>query len=563
MANIRHARADFPALEQQIHGHPLTYLDSGASALKPRSVVDRLSKYYAREHSNVHRGAHLLSQQATDLYEGARERIARYINAAESREVIFTRGTTEGINLVANAYVRERVGSGDEILVSGLEHHSNMVPWHMICQEKGATLRIIPVNDVGELVLDDLDSLLTPRTRLVAVTHISNSLGTIVPLERIIGAAHSQDIPVLVDGAQGVPHSRVDMQSLDVDFYCFSGHKTYGPTGIGILYGKTTLLEEATPWQGGGDMIHTVSYSEYTPDTLPHKFEAGTPHIAGTIGLASAIDYMESIGVSAIAEHENTLLHYAQEQLSALGGVQLVGTAPHKAAVISFLVENTHPYDIGRILDERGVAVRVGHHCTMPLMERLNIPGTVRASLGLYNSHEDIDRLVQGVDYAKMQLLASRSSSVRISSSAKSKNTFKERMDSVLDDLDLFDSPDEKREYLMEFGEALPAYSDAYRTEDYRIHGCQSMVWLRTELKQNRLHFMADSDALITRGMIALLVHLLDGLTPVFVNSLNLGQVISQLGLPSLVTAQRKNGLANMVARISKDAQRYGTSNHR
>jgi len=430
----------------------------------------------------------------------------------------------------------------------------------MLCEQKGAKLNIIPVDDRGALVMDELETLLTPRTRLVSVIHISNSLGTVVPIERIIAEAHARGIPVLVDGAQGVPHCRIDVQALDADFYCFSGHKVYGPTGIGVLYGKTAVLEASPPWQGGGDMIETVSYTGYTHDTLPHKFEAGTPHIAGAIGLAAALDYVEGIGLDAIAAHETEILHYAQERLRDISGVRLIGTAPHKAGVISFLVDDIHPYDVGKILDEQGVAVRVGHHCTMPLMTRLQIAGTVRASLGLYNTQEDINRLVRGVRYAQEYL---RSVQTRTHAVSSTNGTFDDRLRVLLDDLELFDSDNEKREYLMEFGDALPQYDETYRTEAYRIHGCQSMVWLRTTCDDNRLHFIADSNALITKGMLALIVHLLDGQSPQFVRNLNLEQIITQIGLPSLISARRKNGLASMVARIKRDVQEHGTPDHR
>ncbi len=559
MAGCEQARADFPALRQRVHGKPLVYLDSAASALKPQSVVDRIAHYYAIEHSNVHRGAHLLSQQATDHYETARRHIARHINAAHVHEIILTRGTTEAINLVANTFGRSQVGPGDEVLVSGLEHHSNMVPWHMLCQEREAKLSIIPVDERGELVLDDLGVLLTEQTRLVAITHVSNSLGTVVPLHSIITAAHERGIPVLVDGAQGAPHSRIDVQALDCDFYCFSGHKIYGPTGIGVLYGKAALLNAVPPWQGGGDMIRTVTYDGYTHDTLPHKFEAGTPHIAGAIGLAAALNYVEGIGMDAIAAYEADLLRYAHDALSDLDGVRLIGTARHKAGVISFLVDDAHPYDVGRLLDEQGVAVRVGHHCTMPLMMRLGIPGTVRASLGLYNTRDDIDRLAAGVRCVQEKLGAIRG---RTHTAPLPDGTFEERERVLLDDLDLFESADERREYLMELGDDLPAYDEEYRTEDYRIHGCQSMVWLHTALQEGGMHFKADSDALITKGMIALLINLLNGLAPQTVYDMDLDAVVARVGLPSLITARRKNGLAAMTARIRRDALRHGAGNH-
>ncbi len=554
------ARNDFPALRQRVHGKPLTYFDSGASALKPQVVVDRLSQYYAREHSNIHRGVHTLSQRATDLFESARRRAAQFLGAAHTHEIIFTRGTTEAINLVASTYGQSRVGSGDEILVTGMEHHSNMVPWQMLCEAKDAKLNIIPVTGSGELDLTHLDRLLTSRTRLVAMTHVSNALGTVTPLRQVIAAAHARDIPVLVDGAQSAPHCRINVQELDCDFFALSGHKVYGPTGIGILYGKEALLEAMPPWQGGGDMIQSVTYDTFTYDTLPHKFEAGTPHIAGVIGLATAFDYLESIGMNRVAAHEHNVLTYAHERLLDIDGVRLIGTAKDKAGVISFLVDDTHHYDVGKLLDEHGVAVRVGHHCAMPLMLHLGIAGTVRASLGVYNTRGDVDRLTEAVRLAQQQLSNVRTGTHAIP--AINGHTFEEREAALLEDLSLFESADEKLEYLMELGENLPPYEQAYRTEDYRINGCQSMVWLRTTQQGECLQFMADSDALVTKGMVALMVYLLDGMEPQAIYDLDLDQVIVRIGLPNLITARRKNGLASMTARIKRDAVAYGACSY-
>jgi len=403
--DVEKIRGDFPALHQTLYdGQPLAYLDNAASALKPQAVIDRLAHYYALEHSNVHRGVHRLSQLATEAYEGARARIARFINAPHPHQVIYTRGTTEAINLVAAGYGRTHLSEGDEILISSLEHHSNLVPWQMLCQEKGARLRVIPVSDRGELDGEAYEALLGPRTKLVALVHVSNSLGTINPVKAMIEAAHAQGIPVLLDGAQAVQHMAVDVQALDCDFYCFSGHKMFGPTGIGILYGREALLEAMAPYQGGGDMIKTVSFEKTTYDGLPHKFEAGTPHIAGAVGLATAVDYLDAIGLDAIADYEHGLLAYAEARLGAMADVRLVGRASAKASVVSFLVGSIHPYDTGTVLDRMGIAVRTGHHCTMPLMDRLGLPGTVRASLALYNTRGEIDRLAEGVETVKKLL---------------------------------------------------------------------------------------------------------------------------------------------------------------
>ncbi|HVQ77859.1 MAG TPA: cysteine desulfurase [Candidatus Binatia bacterium] len=390
-------RKDFPILHQEVHGRPLVYLDSAATSQKPQMVIDALADYYARDNANVHRGVHRLSERATEAYEGARARIQRFLKAAHPREIIFVRGTTEGINLVAQTYGRRTVGPGDEVVITALEHHSNIVPWQMLCEEKGAVLRVVPIGDAGEVDVDAYERLLGGRTRLVAVAHVSNALGTVVPVKRMIEAAHRRGIAVLVDGAQAAPHLRVDVRDLDCDFYTFSGHKTYGPTGIGVLYGKSELLEAMPPFLGGGDMIKSVSFEKTVYNDLPYKFEAGTPDIAGAIGLGAALQYLEGLGLDRIAAHEHALLVYGTERLSSLPGLRLVGTAREKASVLSFLVEGVHAHDVGSILDREGIAVRTGHHCAMPVMTRFDIAATTRASLGLYNRAEDIDALIEGL----------------------------------------------------------------------------------------------------------------------------------------------------------------------
>ncbi|HUP37510.1 MAG TPA: cysteine desulfurase [Candidatus Limnocylindria bacterium] len=395
--DVERIRKDFPILHQEVHGRPLVYLDSAATSQKPQVVLDALAEYYARNNANVHRGVHRLSERATDAYEGARARIQRFLNAAHPREIIFVRGTTEGINLVAQTYGRRAVGPGDEVVITALEHHSNIVPWQMLCEEKGAGLRVVPIDDTGEVDVDAYECLLGERTRLVAVAHVSNALGTIVPVKRMIEAARRRGIPVLIDGAQAVPHLRVDVRALDCDFYTFSGHKTYGPTGIGVLYGKTELLEAMPPFQGGGDMIKSVSFEKTVYNDLPYKFEAGTPDIAGAIGLGVALEYLEGLGLDRVAAHEHALLVHGTERLSSLPGLRLVGTAREKASVLSFLVDGVHAHDVGSILDREGIAVRTGHHCAMPVMTRFGIAATARASLGLYNRVEDIDALVEGL----------------------------------------------------------------------------------------------------------------------------------------------------------------------
>jgi cysteine desulfurase/selenocysteine lyase len=396
--NVERIRQDFPILQQQIHGKPLVYLDNGATTQKPHAVIDALEAYYSTDNANVHRGVHLLSERATEAYEAARGRIQRFLNAASSREIIFVRGTTEGINLVAQTYGRRMVGPGDEILITALEHHSNIVPWQMLCEDKGATLRVVPIDDAGEVDLDAYEGLLNGRTRLVAIAHVSNALGTIVPVERMIEAAHRRGIPVLVDGAQAVAHMAVDVQALDCEFYAFSGHKVFGPTGIGVLYGKADFLERMPPFQGGGDMIKEVSFEKTVYNDLPYKFEAGTPDIAGAIGLGAALDYLEALGRDRVAVYERELLAYGTERLSSLPGVRLIGTAREKAGVLSFVVDGVHAHDVGTILDREGIAVRAGHHCAMPVMARFAVPATTRASLALYNTGEELDALVGGLE---------------------------------------------------------------------------------------------------------------------------------------------------------------------
>lgn len=395
--DIARVRQDFPALCTPFHGKPLVYLDSAVSGLCPRAVTERMAHYQSYEHTNVHRGVSTLSQEATDRFEEAREKVRAFINAPSAAQVIWTRGTTESINLVAQTFGRSRVGAGDEILLSAMEHHSDIVPWQILAEEKGARIRVIPMNDAGELILDGLDDLLTERTRIVGVTQVSNVLGTINPVKEIIGRAHARGIPVLVDGAQGVPHLPVDVRDLDCDFYAFSGHKMSGPTGIGVLYGRKELLEAMPPWQGGGSMILSVTWEKTTYCGLPSKFEAGTPAIAQAIGLGAAVDYLRALGLERIAAHEHDLLAYATDRVGSLPGLRIIGNARHKASVLSFVLDDIHPHDVGSILDHEGVVVRAGHHCAQPVMQRFAIPATTRASLAYFNTREDIDALVSGI----------------------------------------------------------------------------------------------------------------------------------------------------------------------
>ena len=399
--DVTRVRAEFPILEQTINDRPLVYLDSGATSQKPRRVIDAIRRYYETDNANVHRGLHALSERATNDYEGARDTVRAFLNAADRREIVFVRGATEGLNLVAQSWARPRLRPGDEIVVTTMEHHSNIVPWQLVCRQTGARLRVAPIHDSGELDMEAFSKLVNERTRIVAVAHVSNALGTINPVREIIATAHDAGAIAVLDGAQAAAHGAVDVRALGCDFYVFSSHKCYGPTGMGVLYGRTELLEEAEPYQGGGDMIRTVSFEESTWNDLPYKFEAGTPNIAGTVGLGAAIEFMSDLGMDAIAAHEHEILEYATEVLGELEGVRIIGTASAKAGIVSFVVDGVHPHDVGTIVDQHGVAVRAGHHCAMPLMRRFKVPATTRASLAVYNTRADIDALIAGLRKVK------------------------------------------------------------------------------------------------------------------------------------------------------------------
>src|SRR6188474_3301659 len=396
--NVERVRKDFPVLETRVNGRPLVYLDNAASSQVPQMVIERGSQYLKYEHSNIHRGVHYLSMKATNAYEGAREKVKRFINAGDVKECIFVRGATEGINLVMHGYGRKFIGAGDEIIISAMEHHANIVPWQMLCEEKGARLRVIPMNDAGELLQDEYNALLNEKTKFVAFTHVSNALGTINPVKEMIDQAHKYGVPVLIDGAQSAPHMPVDVQDLDCDFFAFSGHKMFAPTGSGIIYGKLELLEKMNPFQGGGDMIKTVTFEKTTYADPPNRFEAGTPAIASQIGLGASIDYLNSIGREAAAAYELELLRYATEKVSAIEGVRIIGTAKNKASVLSFVIDDIHPHDIGTILDQEGIAVRAGHHCAQPVMQRFKVPATARASFSFYNTKAEVDVLARTIE---------------------------------------------------------------------------------------------------------------------------------------------------------------------
>ena len=495
MFDANQIRADFPILRSRFHGHSLSYLDNGATTQKPQAVVDAMSRYYESENANIHRGVYRLSQLATTLYEEARHKAAKFLHAAEEREVIFTRGTTEGINLVAAGFSHEGLRRGDEVIVSNLEHHSNIVPWQMACQYTGAVLKVIPIDDAGELLYDEYAKLLgSGRVKLVAVTHLSNSLGTIVDAKRIAAMAHSAGAKVLIDGAQWVAHAPTDVQAIDADFYVFSGHKLFGPTGIGVLYGKAKLLEAMPPYQGGGDMIETVSFAGTTYAGLPNKFEAGTPNIAGAIGLGAAVDYVQSIGFENFMPYEAELFRYADEQLNTVPGLRRIGTAKQRGSVLSFVID--HPpigtYDIGIALDRLGIAIRTGHHCCQPVMDRLGIASTARASLAMYNTHADVDALVAGLKQLVKDESAKRAAPAPRSPSASSPaaaaptaavsyppafaDSPGAAADSLAEDFELLGEADARNTYLLDMAESLPKLFDLLKKATPRVPGCMSEV---------------------------------------------------------------------------------------
>lgn len=561
-------RGDFPLLQITAHGKPLVYLDNAATTQKPRVVIQTLRHYYEAQNANIHRGVYALSQQATDAYEQARRKVQRFINAPSARQIVFTRGSTESINLVANCYGRMTLREGDEVVISTMEHHSNIVSWQMICQQTGARLRVIEMTDTGELRMDHYRSLLNERTRIVAVTAVSNALGTINDVDEITALAHQAGAKVLIDAAQWVAHAPTDVQAMDCDFLVFSGHKIFGPTGIGVLYGKLDLLEAMPPWQGGGDMIETVRFEQTTYASTPNKYEAGTPHIAGAIGLGAAIDYVAALDLKAVAEYERQLLAYATEKLSTIPGLRLIGTAPHKAGVISFVMEEPaiSAYELGIALDMMGIAIRTGHHCCMPLMDRLGINGTARASLAMYNTREEIDALVAGLQ--------------KLAGSLKPKPTAppvqdaqqliwpepvasspQEAADELIEAFELLGDWEARDQYLLELGEKIPPMPDWLKTESNRVHGCMSTVHLHARKRPgtvDAIDFLADSDAHLVRGLIAVLQRLFSGQSASAILKFDTEKFFSQLGLDRHLSMGRRNGLAGMVKRIGQEAARLG-----
>ncbi|MBI2805953.1 MAG: SufS family cysteine desulfurase [Planctomycetes bacterium] len=558
--DVERIRADFPILDQKVHGKPLVYLDNAASSQKPRAVIHALKHYYENDHANVHRGVHALSERATEAYEEARIAVQKFIGAPCLRELIFTRGATEAINLIAQTFGRVHVHAGDEVILTALEHHSNIVPWQVLCWEKHANLRVVPINDDGELRLDELEKLINPATRIISVAHVSNALGTINPIQKIIDLAHQRGVYVVIDGAQAAPHLRVDVQKLDCDFYAFSGHKVYGPTGIGALYGKPQHLELMPPYQTGGDMISYVSFEKTTWNQLPYKFEAGTPNIAGAIGLAAAVEYLEEIGRDSIASHEHRLLEFATERIASIPGVRIIGTAKEKASVLSFVVEDMSALDVGTRLDIEGIAVRTGHHCCQPLMERFGIAGTTRASFAMYNTLEEVEAFAEAVEkiVASARPRAGASLNGDYPYPQAAAPSTREAAEEIAEVFEVVDDWAEKYEYLIDIGSKLPAMPDVLKQECNRVQGCQSTVFMHARKKPGTpdvIEFLADSDADIVRGELALLQRLYSGQRAGEVLAFDMPAFMQRIGLDKNLTQGRRNGLAEMVQRVMRFAE--------
>ncbi|CAN5489966.1 hypothetical protein BH10PLA1_BH10PLA1_20560 [soil metagenome] len=567
--SVERIRADFPILATQSHGRPLVYLDNGATTQKPQAVIDAETKFYRTQNANIHRGVYELSQAATKAYEDARHTVASFVNAAEDAEIIFTRGTTESINLVAAGFARSVLKAGDEIIVTALEHHSNIVPWQMAAELTGAVLKVIPINDAGELRMDEYAKLLGDRTKVVAVTHLSNALGTINDAKRITALAHERGAAVLIDGAQWIAHHATDVREIGCDFYAFSSHKLYGPTGVGVLYGKRTWLDRLPPYQGGGDMIETVSFEKTTYAPLPNKFEAGTPNIAGVVGLAAAIDYLRAAGLDAAAAYERDLIDYATKKLSAVGGLRILGSAREKGSVISFVVENPPiaSLDLGMALDREGIAVRTGHHCCMPLMARLSVPSTTRASFAMYNTKAEVDLLVATLT----KIISARAAAPKVAAaqpSAASNGTgvsfptaAGESPNAVADEIaevfEFLGDKEAKGEQLLDYAKELPHNFDLLKRLTERVPGCQAQVYLVSRpspTDATRLEFVADADAEIVRGEIQMLQQLFSGQKAKDILAFDVNKFFTRIGLEHFLSAQRRNGLGSMIERIRGSA---------
>jgi cysteine desulfurase / selenocysteine lyase len=562
--DLARVRREFPALGQSIHGHPLAYLDNAASTQKPRAVLDAVIGFYETDNANVHRGVHALGDRATARYEQARETVRRFLNAGSDREIVFVRGATEGINLVAQTFGRKTVGPGDEVVITWMEHHANIIPWQALCDEKGATLRVVPITDEGELRLDVYEKMLTPRTKIVAVSHVSNVLGTVNPVALMTAMAHAKGVPVLVDGAQAVSHLRADVAAIGCDFYTFSGHKVYGPMGVGVLYGRAELLEAMPPWQGGGDMVKTVTFQKTTYNAPPYRFEAGTPNVAGAVGLAAALDGLERLGRDSVAAHEERLIAAAVKQLATVRGVRVVGAPGHRAGAVSFVVEGPplSALDVGARLDLAGIAVRTGHHCCQPLMLRLGLPGTVRASFALYNTFEEVERLTAALRAITSAAGGSRSAKPDVLPKDRAEGPeypaavragVEEAAEALLEEFEELGDWAERYEYLVEIGRGLPEMPDALKTEANRVRGCQSIVFLSARAKPgapDSVEFLADSDSEIVRGLVALLQRLFSGQKAEEVVAFDLPRFLARMELDRNLTTSRRNGLAEMIKRL-------------
>ncbi len=569
--NAEQLRSDFPILASRSNGKPLAYLDNGATTQKPKAVIDAISAFYGQTNANIHRAVYHLAQEATSQFEDSRRKVQRFINARDPVEIIFTRGTTDSINLVASSFGQKFIGAGDEIVITALEHHSNIVPWQLLCQRVGATLRVVPISDRGEVLLDQLPAMLNQRTRLVSISHLSNSLGTIIDVERVIKLAHDVGAKVLIDGAQWVGHFSTDVQQLDCDFYVFSAHKLFGPTGVGVLFGKRELLEAMPPYQGGGDMIRTVSFEGSTWAELPNKFEAGTPDIAGVIGLGAAVDYVTAnIDFEQSSKYEHELLEYATRELSSIPSVRVIGTAQHKAAVLSFVIDSEEgrpgidPHTLGTLLDIEGVAVRTGHHCCMPVMTQFKLPGTVRASFAFYNTRADVDQFVAGVK----KIVSSAQSSVASAASTRPESAHVEVMYAapaasspalaaaeLESDFALFDDWEQKHEYLLDLGMKLSPMPVTEKSEATRVVGCQSTVHLSARKRpgtSDTLEFVADSDAYIVKGLIALIERVFNGQRSADILAFDTQAFFDRLGLGHHLSMGRRNGLSSIVVRVRK-----------
>lgn len=563
VASIPALRQQFPALHQQAHGQPLVYLDSAATTQKPQVVIEQLARYYRCDNANVHRGAHFLSARATGAFEQAREQVRVFINAASTEEIIWTRGATEAINLVAQSWGRQQLQAGDEILLTMMEHHANIVPWQLLARQTGAVIRVIGLTPAGELDLNQLRQRLSARTRLLALTHIANATGTINPVYRIIREARAGGVRILIDGSQAIAHQPVDVRQLDCDFYVFSGHKAMGPTGIGVLYGRKALLQAMPPWQGGGEMIHRVSFQETTFNNLPFKFEAGTPHIAGAIGLGAALSFLQGLDRQSIIAHEQALRQRLETGLNSISGLDIIGQAQDKAAISSFVSRQMHHQDLSLLLDRHGIAVRAGHHCAMPLMEHLGLAGTVRASLSFYNNEADIDALLNALETIHQPRTYPAPAPVADQSDDPfAAVPYGQRIDQKTVHQQLMAAAGWQARYrqIMQLGQALPRLPDHWKTETARLSGCESSVWLHHDYNPATriLRFAADSDARIIRGLIALVLVAVNGQTPTQIQMTPVVEWFAQLELDSHLSPSRGNGLKAIIGTITAVARRYG-----